>query len=47
MSEVTFSIHDYNKHWVVEVKVDGEARFFRLFRDEFSAYKFIHQHRDQ
>ena len=47
MQDLDFKVLSYNKHWVVEVKVDGEARFFRLFRDEFSAYKFVHQHRDQ
>jgi len=47
MSEVTFSIHTHRDQWVVRVRVDGVTEGYRIFRDEFSAYRFIHLHQNR
>ena len=40
----TFSVSECRGKWIVKVQVDGETEGYRLFRDEFSAYKFIQLH---
>ena len=47
MNEVTFSVHTHRDQWVVKVQVDGVTEGYRIFRDEFAAYKFIHRYKDQ
>ena len=39
-----FTVSERRDQWVVRVIVDGETEGYRIFRDEFAAYKFIHRH---
>jgi hypothetical protein len=47
MNGVTFSVQTCRDQWVVRVQVDGVTEGYRIFRNEFAAYKFIHRYKDR
>jgi len=47
MEDTKFTVHPYNGQWIVEIQLDKKVKAYRLFRDEFSAYRFIHLQKNQ